>query len=118
MVTYCRMHGDYSIKEWEDAEQWQRDDTEKMVRSVLSGEYSPRKEHDRWQANKIQKGYQYGAVKNDDATKGPLTNPNIGDYNKLPIIQRMKDHLLIVVTVGMAAHYELQVKQVPDLVFA
>jgi hypothetical protein len=116
MVTYCKMHGDHSIKEWDDAEQWQRDDTVKMVKSVLSGEYSPRAEHERWKDNKVKKGYVWGAVKNDDAAKGPLTNPNIKDYNELPIIQRMKDHLLIVVTVGMASHYDLTVAKVPDLV--
>jgi len=35
LVVYCRAAGDYSIKEWEDAEQWQREDTIKMVRSTL-----------------------------------------------------------------------------------
>lgn len=114
MVTYCKMHGDHSIKEWEDAEQWQRDDTVKMVKAVLSGEHSPRKEHDRWQAGKIAKGYVYGAVKNDNPDNGPLTNPNIGDYDKLPIIQRMMGSLLFVVTVGMAAHYDLAVSKVPE----
>ncbi len=116
MVTYCKMHGDFSIKEWDDAEQWQRDDTVKMVHSVLAEGYNPKAEHERWKANKVQKGYVWGAVKNDNPEKGPLTNPNIKPYEELPLIQRMKDHLLIVVTVGMAAHYGLNVKRVPDLV--
>lgn len=118
MVTYCRMHGDYTIKEWDDAEGWQREDTITMVKSVLDGNYSPRGEHDRWLASKAAKGYVYGAVKNDDKDKGPLTNPNIISYEQLPILQRMKDSLLIVVTVGTAAHYGLNVVKVPELTFA
>jgi len=118
VVTYCKMHGDHSIKEWDDAQQWQRDSTVAMVKSVLAGNYSPRGEHDRWLQGKIDQGYVWGPVKNDDKDVGPLTNPQMIDYDKLPIVQRMKDHLLIVVTVGMAAHYELQIAKVPDLVLA
>lgn len=118
MVTYCRMHGDYTIKEWDDAEAWQRESTIAMVKSVLDGNYSPRGEHERWKAAKVENGYVFGAVKNDDKDAGPLTNPNIVDYDKLPILQRMKDSLLIVVTVGTAAHYGLSVEKVPELTFA
>ena len=39
-------------------------------------------------------------------------------YKDLPLYQRMKDNLLIVVTLGMAAHYGLTVTRVPDLVFS
>lgn len=75
LVVYCRAAGDYSIKEWEDAEQWQREDTIKMVRSTLKGGHSPEQEHGRWFKVKVDKGYVYGAVENDDPTKGPLTTP-------------------------------------------
>jgi hypothetical protein len=112
------MHGDYSIKEWDDAEGWQRESTINMAKSVLAGNYSPKGEHDRWLAEKAAKGYVFGAVKNDDKAKGPLTNPNIIPYEELPILQRMKDSLLIVVTVGTAAHYGLSVEKVPELTFA
>lgn len=118
MVTYCRLHGDYTIKDWEDAEGWQRESTVDMVKSVLAGNYSPRAEHERWLGSKTKKGYVYGAVKNDDEDKGPLTNPNIIPYKELPLVQRMKDTLLITVTVGMAAHYGLPVVKVPELEFA
>jgi len=118
MVTYCRMHGDYTIKEWDDAEGWQRESTINMVKSVLAGNYSPKGEHERWTKEKLEKGYIYGAVKNDDKDKGPLTNPNLVSYEQLPILQRMKDSLLIVVTVGTAAHYGLSVVKVPELAFA
>jgi hypothetical protein len=117
MVTYCRMHGDHTIDEWDDAKEWQRQSTIAMVKSVLAGNYSPRGEHGRWLKEKADAGYVWGPVKNDDKKRGQLTNPNILDYGKLPLIQRMKDSLLIVVTVGMAAHYSLDTSKVnvPEL---
>jgi len=117
MVTYCRMSGDYSIKEWEDAAEWQRKDTIAMVESTLRGAHSPAEEHGRWFKGKVDKGYVYGAAKNDDPEKGPLTNPNMLPYRDLPLYQRMKDNLLIIVTIGMAAHYGLPVERVPELSF-
>lgn len=118
LVTYCRMSGDYSIKEWEDADAWQREDTIRMVRSTLEGGHSPEQEHGRWFKTKVDKGYVYGAVKNDDPSKGPLTNENMLPYRELPLYNRMKDNLLIIVVIGMAGHYGLTVKKIPDLVFA
>lgn len=46
LVTYCRMSGDYTIKEWEDAEAWQREDTIKMVKATLQGGHNPEQEHE------------------------------------------------------------------------
>ena len=115
---YCKALGDYSIREWEDADQWQRDDTIAMVKSVLTGEYSPEVEHGRWKRGKELKGYVYGPVKNDDKSVGPLTNPNMVPYQALPMSARMKDHLLIVVTVGCAAHYGIPVSKDLKLSYA
>ena len=118
LVTYCKLAGDYTIKEWEDAKDWQREDTIRMVRSTLQGGHSPEQEHGRWFKGKVDKGYVYGPEKNDDESKGPLTNPNLLPYRDLPLYSRMKDNLLIIVVIGMAGHYGLDVKKVPDLVFA
>jgi hypothetical protein len=118
LVTYCRLAGDYSIKEWDEAEGWQREDTGKMVRAVLGGGHSPAEEHSRWFKGKVDKGYVYGAEKNDDRTKGALTNPAMLPYKELPLYARMKDNLLMIVVMGMAGHYGLTVSKVPDLVFA
>jgi hypothetical protein len=104
-IGYCKVLGDYSFKDWDEAEQWQRDDTIALVKNVLTGEYSAEVEHGRWKKGKELKGYVWGAEKNDDPTKGPLTNPNMKPYAELPMSARMKDHLLIVVALGVAAHY-------------
>jgi len=110
-ASYCKALGDYSILEWDDAQQWQRDDTVAMVKSVLTGEYSAEVEHGRWKKGKELKGYVYGPEKNDDKAVGPLTNPNMLPYAQLPMSARMKDHLLIVVAAGCAAHYGLTVSK-------
>jgi hypothetical protein len=89
-----------------------------MVKSVLTGEYSPEVEHGRWKKGKELKGYVYGPVKNDDKSVGPLTNPNMVPYQALPMSARMKDHLLIVVTVGCAAHYGIPVSKDLKLSYA
>ena len=117
-ASYCKALGDYSILEWEDAPQWQRDDTTAMVKSVLGGEYSAEVEHGRWKKGKELKGYVYGPEKNDDPANGPLTNPNMVPYAQLPMSARMKDHLLIIVTAGCAAHYGLTVSKDLKLSYA
>ena len=117
LVTYCRMAGDHSIKEWDDAEEWQRQDTIKMVKATLRGGHSAEQEHGRWFKTKVEKGYVYGPEKNDDPSKGPLTNPNLLPYRDLPLYSRMKDNLLIIVTIGMAGHYDLMPTKVPELAF-
>lgn len=115
---YCKAIGDYSIKDWDEAPQWQRDDTIALVKNVLTGEYSPEVEHGRWKKGKELKGYVWGAEKNDDPDKGPLTNPNMKPYAELPLSSRMKDHLLIVVAVGVAAHLGLPVFKELTLAYA
>lgn len=112
MVTYCKMHGDHTILEWDDAEDWQRRSTVDMVRSVLAGNYSPRAEHERWLRDKVRRGYVWGPRKNDDPEAGPLTNPNVMEYDEIPFVQRMKNHLLIVVAAGTASHYGIDVSRV------
>ena len=117
LVLYCKSLGDFSIKEWDDAEQWQREDTVAMVRSTLRGTHSPEEEHGRWFKGKVDRGYVYGPEKNDDPAKGPLTNPNMLPYYDLPLSARMKDNLLIVTVVAVAAHYDLVVSKIPKMVF-
>lgn len=115
---YCRALGDYSIKEWADAEAWQRESTIEMVKAVLAGNHTPSAEHDRWLADKKEKGYVYGTEKNDDPSAGPLTNPNIMPYDELPFSARMKDTLLMVVAAGVATHNGLTVAREFKLSFA
>lgn len=107
MVAYCRAVGDHSVKPWDEADGWQRESTIDMVRCVVNGVYDPREHHARWLDSKLRAGYVYGPEKNDDPGTGPLTNPNIMQYDRIPFFQRMKDNLHVLVTAAVASHYGL-----------
>ena len=117
-AAYCRTTGDHNVNSWDDAEGWQRESTINMVKSILAGTFSVSAEHERWLAEKKEKGIVYAAVRNDDPTKGPLTNPNIVPYKELSFAQRVKGALLVVAVIGAAAHHDLTVPKVPDLMLA
>ena len=118
LVVYCMMAGDHYLDEWDDAKDWQRESTIKLVKSVLSGTYSAAAEHAEWLQRKVSAGYTYGAEKNDDKTKGTLPNPAMLEYSQVSLFQRMKNILQPAVIIGMAAHYGLTVSKTPELVFA
>jgi hypothetical protein len=48
-------------------------------------------EHDRWMASKAALGYAYGPVRNDDASKGPLTHPDMVPWPELSPSSKQKD---------------------------
>lgn len=98
------------MKEWDEAEEWQRQSSIELVHRVINGECNPRKEHESWLQGKLAKGYVYGESKNDNKDVGPLTNPCIMDYDKLPLYLRMKTALQVSAILGMAGHYDLVVK--------
>src|SRR5262245_34103991 len=52
--AFCRATGDDSIREWEEAEPWQRDDSLRVVRFHRENpDASPSAEHERWLAQKV-----------------------------------------------------------------
>lgn len=117
-ANYCKVLGDYSIKEWDEAQDWQRESTRSLVRNVLTGEFSSEVEHGRWKKGKEIAGYVWGPEKNDDEAKGPLTNPNMKPYADLPLSARLKDHLLIIVALGLASHYGVPIAKDIKLSYA
>jgi len=117
-AAYCKTIGDHNVESWDDAQAWQRESSIAMTRSILAGSFSVSAEHERWLAEKKEKGFVYAATRNDDPTKGPLTNPNIRPYNELPFAQRVKGALLVVAIIGAAAHHDLTVPKFPDLQLA
>lgn len=74
---------------WEDAEQWMRDSSIDMVRSVMDGQ-SSEQIHERWMAQRLAEGWRYGPVKDLTAK----TNPNLVPYLDLPVRQWVKDRLV------------------------
>jgi len=88
--AWCESDGDYSQKDWLEAEQWQ-------IQSAVSGvkfriENPDAKEdaqHNAWMKDKTDDGWVYGEVK--DAEK--KTHPCIVPFNELPEFQQKKDKL-------------------------
>jgi len=88
--AYCEGIGDQSQKDWEDAEQWQRDSAVKGVEYALANpEATPESQHDAWKKDKLAGGWVYGEAK--DAEK--KTHHCIVPYDQLPQAQRVKDLL-------------------------
>lgn len=92
--AYCEQIGDYSQKNWNEAEQWQRDSAIKGVEFRLDNPNAGAdSQHNAWMADKEADGWVYGETKDAEAKTHPCMVP----YNQLPIEQRRKDALFVVV---------------------
>lgn len=92
--AWCEENGDNSQKDWDNAEQWQRESAIKGVNFRLdnpsAGEDS---QHNAWMADKVNDGWVYGEKK--DATA--KTHPCIVPFNQLPEFQQKKDKLFCAI---------------------
>lgn len=74
---------------WEEASADQQDSTREGVQQVLAGA-SAEELHESWCQHKLDRGWQYGHVKDESAR----THPCLVTYDQLPAGQRAKDHLI------------------------
>jgi hypothetical protein len=92
--AWCEANGDNSQKDWDDAEQWQRDSAINGVKFKIdnpnAGEDA---QHNAWMKEKVDAGWIYGETK--DAEK--KTHPCIVAFNKLPEFQQKKDALFCAI---------------------
>jgi hypothetical protein len=88
--AYCETHGDFSQKDWSDAEDWQRESAINGVKFRLENpEAGHDAMHNNWMKEKVDNGWVYGEVKDTDAK----THPCIVLFEQLPIFQQKKDAL-------------------------
>lgn len=88
--AWCESEGDFTQKDWDEAEQWQRDSAIKGVEFRLANPDAPQSaQHDAWSNDKIADGWVYGEVK-DSAAK---THPCLVPFEQLPLFQQKKDKL-------------------------
>lgn len=86
----CESVNDFSQKDWQDAEPWQRDSAISGVTFAINNPDAPASaQHDAWSADKVRDGWKYGAVK--DAAK--KEHPCLVPFEQLPPEQQAKDHL-------------------------
>jgi hypothetical protein len=84
----CETWGDNSQRDWEDAEQWQRDSAINGVKFRLDNPAATGKDqHDAWVADKLADGWVFGEIK-DPVAK---THPCMVEYCQLPKHQQVKD---------------------------
>ena len=93
--VYCSTIGQ-TLEPWDEAPEWKRQSSIKNVTEhffkIRRGDYiHPNETHDKWMKERIEQGWIYGPVKDENKK----TNPCLVAYGQLPITERLKDYLLI-----------------------
>lgn len=92
--AFCESNGDQSQKNWEDAEDWQRDSAEKGVKYRMDNpDAGHDAQHNSWMKEKTDQGWVYGEVKDAEAK----THPCIIPFDQLPEFQQKKDALFCAI---------------------
>ena len=88
--VYAISLGDHSIKPWDDAPEWQ---TTSAMNGVMFHLVNPdagdSASHDNWMREKVETGWTYGEVKDEEAKTHPCLLP----FEELPPEQQFKDTL-------------------------
>lgn len=86
--SICETYGDFTQKDWGEAEQWQRDSTVNSVKFAIENQAAtPEHQHEAWMNEKLAEGWFYGDVKDSEAK----THPCLVDFYLLPRHQQAKD---------------------------
>jgi hypothetical protein len=87
---WCEANGDYSQKNWNDAEQWQRDSAVNGVKFKLANpDAGHDAQHNSWLKEKVEQGWIFGREKDTEKK----THPCIVPFEELPEFQQKKDAL-------------------------
>ena len=101
--AYCLSIEDFSQPHWVEALDWQKDSAIKGVKFHLANpDAKPSASHDNWLEQKVAEGWVYGEVKNPEKKEHPCCVP----YEKLPVIQQIKDYLFSAIVHGLAQFLE------------
>jgi hypothetical protein len=92
--AWCIANNDHSQKNWDEADQWQRDSAIKGVEFRLNNPFAgPDAQHNAWSEEKISQGWVYGEEK--DAEK--KIHPCLVPFSQLPEFQQKKDKLFVAI---------------------
>jgi RyR domain-containing protein len=96
--AYCELLGDNSQKDWDEAEEWQRESAIKGVQFRIDNPDAPESaQHDAWMKDKVEAGWVYGEEKNSELK----THHCIVPFDQLPETQQRKDKLFCAVVDAM-----------------
>lgn len=92
--AWCEQNGDKSQKDWDDAEDWQRESAIKGVEFRMKNpDAGHDAQHNSWMQEKVDAGWVHGDVKDAEAK----THPCIVPYEELPLFQKKKDALFCAI---------------------
>jgi len=92
--AWCEVNGDDSQKDWNEAEDWQKESALKGVEFRLENPFAGHDaQHNSWMKEKTDDGWVYGEIK-DAVAK---THPCIVPFDKLPEFQQKKDALFCAI---------------------
>ena len=98
-LGYCAAIGDHSQKQWDSAEQWQRDSAVRGVEFARANPAAPASaQHDAWLADKLKDGWKHGPVKDPSRKEHPCCVA----YDELPVEQRLKDSLFKAIVAALS----------------
>lgn len=87
--AYCLALGDESQPVWDLAPDWQKESVRKGAALHLLNDLSPAASHGAWIREKMEAGWKFGPVKDEDKKEHPCFVP----FEDLPREQRAKDYL-------------------------
>ncbi len=92
--AWCEKNGDWSQKDWDEAEAWQRESAVKGVEFKLNNpDAGHDAQHNAWMSDKVADGWVYGEKKDTEAK----THPCIVPFEQLPEFQQKKDALFCAI---------------------
>lgn len=87
--AFCQSLGDFSQAPWNEAPAWQRESARMGVDLHKAMDVGPEMSHISWMAEKINKGWVYGPVKDEAKKQHPCMKP----FCELPREQQAKDFI-------------------------
>ena len=92
--AWCEANGDYSQKNWNDAEKWQTESAIKGVQFRLDNpDAGHDAQHNSWMKQKVDEGWVHGDIKDAELK----THPCIVKFEDLPEFQKKKDALFCAI---------------------
>lgn len=86
----CEATGDLSQKDWDEAEEWQKNSCIAGVNFLITHPNAkPEHSHESWLLHRSVEGWKFGPEKDAEKKEHPCMVP----YEKLPVHQRIKDHV-------------------------
>lgn len=92
--AYCEANDDQTQKDWDEAEEWQRQSAiNGVIFKLMNQDAGHDAQHNSWMKEKVDGGWVYGEVKDAEAK----THPCIVPFDQLPLFQQKKDALFCAI---------------------